>query len=82
MEAGFFGGPGGSSYLALSNEAARTVREKRHEINEKFPPLLNSSHNRGGPFKCKQMPFKTLKWHEALQSQSPPPLSLQKKTKN
>lgn len=46
---------------------------KSTEINEKFPPLLNSSHNRGGPFKCKQMSFKMQKWHRELQSQSPPP---------
>lgn len=61
---------GFSSYLALSNEAAEEVDESS-EINEKFPPLLNSSHNRGGPFKSKQMSFKTLKWHVELQSQSP-----------
>lgn len=46
---------------------------KSSEINEKFPPLLKSSHNRGEPFKCKQMSFKTLKRHVELQSQSAPP---------
>lgn len=69
------GGWGGGDFLLTWHFQMKLLRKsvKSSEINEKFPPLLNSSHNRGGPFKCKQMSFKTLKWHEELQSQSPPP---------